>query len=43
MESKKMRSLLLTFAQNLNLSETQLEKIISQPLTEVLNLPRLQQ
>ncbi|QMS91092.1 hypothetical protein HUN01_27190 [Nostoc edaphicum CCNP1411] len=38
-----MRSLLLTFAQNLNFSETQLEEILSQPLTEVLNSPQLQQ
>ncbi|MBN4004651.1 hypothetical protein [Nostoc sp. LPT] len=38
-----MRSLLLTFAQNLNLSETQLKEILSQPLTEVLTLAELQQ
>ncbi|MDZ7996253.1 MAG: hypothetical protein RM022_002950 [Nostoc sp. EfeVER01] len=38
-----MRSLLLTFAENLNFSETQLEEILSKPLTEVLNLPALQQ
>ncbi|MEH2158722.1 hypothetical protein [Nostoc sp.] len=38
-----MRSLLLTFAQHLNLSETQLEEMLSQPLTEVLTLPGLQQ
>ncbi|MEH2328085.1 hypothetical protein [Nostoc sp.] len=38
-----MRSLLLTFAQNLNFSETQLEEILSQPLTKVLNSPELQQ
>ncbi|ODG97094.1 hypothetical protein A4S05_15115 [Nostoc sp. KVJ20] len=38
-----MRSLLLTFAQNLNFSETQLKEILSQPLTEVLNSPQLQQ
>ncbi|MEH2230849.1 MAG: hypothetical protein V7K71_14725 [Nostoc sp.] len=31
------------FAQNLNFSENQLEKIFSRPLTEVLNLPELQQ
>ncbi|MEH2124876.1 hypothetical protein [Nostoc sp.] len=31
------------FAHNLNFSETQLEEILSQPLTEVLNLPELQQ
>ncbi|MFS0518334.1 hypothetical protein ACEYW6_26945 [Nostoc sp. UIC 10607] len=37
-----MRSLLLTFTQNLNLSETQLEEILSQPLAEVLNSPQLQ-
>lgn len=43
MESKKIKSLLLTFAQNLNFSETQLEEILSQPLTEVLNSPGLQQ
>ncbi|MEH2291441.1 hypothetical protein [Nostoc sp.] len=38
-----MRSLLLTFAQHLNLSETQLQEILSQPLTEVLTLPELLQ
>ncbi|OYD97625.1 hypothetical protein CDG76_01735 [Nostoc sp. 'Peltigera membranacea cyanobiont' 210A] len=38
-----MRSLLLSFAQNLSFSETQLEEILSQPLTEVLNSPELQQ
>ncbi|MBD2564638.1 MULTISPECIES: hypothetical protein [Nostoc] len=38
-----MRSLLFTFTQNLNLSETQLEQILSQPLAEVLNSPQLQQ
>jgi hypothetical protein len=43
MESQKMRSLLLTFAENLNFSETQLEEILSKPLTEVLNSPGLQQ
>ncbi|WP_414516258.1 hypothetical protein [Nostoc sp. PCC 9305] len=31
------------FAQNLNFSENQLEKIFSLPLTEILNLPELQQ
>ncbi|MEH2106616.1 hypothetical protein [Nostoc sp.] len=38
-----MRSLLLTFAQHLNFSETQLEEMLLQPLTEVLTLPGLQQ
>lgn len=38
-----MRSLLLTFAENLNFSETQVEKILSQPLTKALNSPELQQ
>ncbi|AUB42867.1 hypothetical protein COO91_09016 [Nostoc flagelliforme CCNUN1] len=38
-----MRSLLLTFAENLNFSETQVEKILSQPLTQALNSPELQQ
>ncbi|MBG1244102.1 hypothetical protein [Nostoc sp. NZL] len=38
-----MRSLLFTFTQNLNLSKTQLEQILSKPLTEVLNSPELQQ
>jgi hypothetical protein len=38
-----MRSLLLTFTQNLNFSEAQLEQILLQPLTEVLNSPQLQQ
>jgi hypothetical protein len=43
MESEKMRSLLLTFAENLTFSEIQVEKILSQPLTKVLNSPELQQ
>ena len=38
-----MCSLLLTFDQNLSFSEIQLERILSQPLTEVLTLPELQQ
>ncbi|MBE9106288.1 hypothetical protein IQ229_15505 [Nostoc cf. edaphicum LEGE 07299] len=38
-----MRSLLLTFTQNLNFSENQLEEILSKPLIEVLNSPELQQ
>ncbi|MEA5602616.1 hypothetical protein [Nostoc sp. UHCC 0252] len=38
-----MRSLLLTFAENLSLSQTQVEKILSQPLTKALNSPELQQ
>ena len=38
-----MRSLLLTFDQNLSFFEIQLERILSQPLTEVLTLPKLQQ
>ena len=38
-----MRSLVLSFAQNLNFSETELEEILSQPLTKVLNSPELQQ
>ncbi|MBE8965281.1 hypothetical protein IQ277_03190 [Nostocales cyanobacterium LEGE 12452] len=38
-----MRSLILTFAENLNFSETQLEEILSKSLTEVLNSPGLQQ
>ncbi|MCC5613579.1 hypothetical protein LC605_00500 [Nostoc sp. CHAB 5836] len=38
-----MQSLLLTFVQYLHFSETDLKKILSQSLTEVLNLPELQQ
>jgi hypothetical protein len=43
MESEKMRSLLLTFAENLSFSEIQVEKILSQSLAKVLNSPELQQ
>ncbi|MBD2531140.1 hypothetical protein H6G97_16735 [Nostoc flagelliforme FACHB-838] len=38
-----MRSLLLTFAENLSFSESQVEKILSQPLTKVLSSSELQQ
>ncbi|MBD2593358.1 hypothetical protein H6G74_03320 [Nostoc spongiaeforme FACHB-130] len=38
-----MSLLLTTFAQHLNLSQAQLESILSKSLNEVLNLPELQQ